>query len=281
MNGFARIRPLLVLVALAAGTAGCKSKLDADLAADATDAYRSVKVSIGGIELQRDDDTTETLDRSDVGTPDLTQFDNGISFALITNASLKKDTFTGVKILFKDTDSSVIPEPEDGGTVTTDPQQLDTPEDDQEFTPVKLKIKSNKNTAILIAMDLRLSVIHKIDDTYQLQPILRAVQSGDEAEIRGNVANSFIDGSNCDVGKAVYVFPGKDVNPEGGSVQPIATAPISGGHYTVPFLPAGDYTVAVTCDGETQNGPAINGQQFDSETHNTTLDDGDIDDVDF
>jgi len=122
-----------------------------------------------------------------------------------------------------------------------------------------------------------LSVPPRPDYAYKLRPTLRIIDSElagnfsgavDQSLIPANVVTATLqDGDKT--GCSVYVFDGSNVTPDnmdfsdtgivGGHTNPVASADVTkvaagGGAYsylyTAAFLPAGDYTAALTCDSD-------------------------------
>lgn len=126
-----------------------------------------------------------------------------------------------------------------------------------------------------IDVELRKALVQpSAGDFYMLRPSLRLVDNSEVGMLAGIVADSLVlDAENCtnnpetDTGSAVYVYTGFDALPgdvfvdedgeeqtrTDGAMHPLTLAnvlqdPETGEYeYTVGFLPAGDYTVAFTC----------------------------------
>jgi len=107
-------------------------------------------------------------------------------------------------------------------------------------------------------LDLRQSLSYeKAKDRYTLKPVLRSVQTGDAARIEGVVTVLCPSGSLLIPGEAVYLFSGTGVSPDdldGAQAEPFATTSVVRSAtttlvYSLRFLPTGDYTLALTCNG--------------------------------
>lgn len=143
--------------------------------------------------------------------------------------------------------------------------------------PVNFIVFQNLTASYTLDLDLRKSVLPDPSDPnqYILQPSLRAVSNNAYGMITGTVANKLVS-SGC--AGAVYVYPGKvtptdvNINAPAGSVQPISSALIGVNNttgqfaFTVGFLPAGDYTVAFTCQANLDNPTTSDNIQFPSTT---------------
>jgi hypothetical protein len=127
------------------------------------------------------------------------------------------------------------------------------------------------------------------DDEYTLQPYLRSIEDGTSGEITGFVDITCPTGSTVADGGAVYLFTGQDVEPDdrdGVGVEPFATTDVfqtTDGRraYGLRFLPEGDYTIAVTCEGDLES-PDTNEDEMDFQmTDNVQVDEDQTVRVDF
>jgi hypothetical protein len=247
-------RHVLLLAVLGVFLSGCNSSLDADLAADPLDNATRVVLPLDGIVLRTADGQDRRVTRGDSAEVDLLQFDGDTLYGLITNGDPKDGDYRGVQLIVD----------EDGFVERTGGARLEIdPAPNPPFAAVSFSMKEDDGDRIvlLLGLDLRLSLSETDDDRYQLRPVLRAMKSGDEAEINGSVANALLSDARCNSGAAVYAFLGDDVEPDerdGEGVEPFATAPVlrQGGtaSYRLRLLPAGRYTLALTCDGEREDG---------------------------
>ena len=101
---------------------------------------------------------------------------------------------------------------------------------------------------------------------YILRPTVRMVATTDVGHIAGTVSESLLNDNSCINGDTVYVFEGAGVIPDDiddQDLEPVTTAMVelddATGLYTyrAAFLPAGDYTVAFTCQAGDDD-PATN-----------------------
>ncbi|MDH3390046.1 MAG: DUF4382 domain-containing protein, partial [Gammaproteobacteria bacterium] len=142
-------------------------------------------------------------------------------------------------------------------------------------------IPAAQASSFIIDIDLRQSVRSPSNaPIYRLNPVMRLAMSGMTGGIRGEVDSSKLTAtppacSDTQVGtyNAVYVFEGHDVKPDdinqlGNNTEPFATTAItydgaSGKYlYEAAFLPAGNYTVAVTCNANLDDLEADDNLQF-------------------
>ncbi len=113
-----------------------------------------------------------------------------------------------------------------------------------------------------IDFDLRKSVLPPggISAAYKLKPALRFVADDTTGHVMGTVGSVDMGAAACDgTGYAVYVFDGAGVTPDdvdGIAPDPVASALVhynataSEYEYVAGFLPAGDYTLAFTCEAD-------------------------------
>jgi hypothetical protein len=109
----------------------------------------------------------------------------------------------------------------------------------------------------VLTLDLRQSLrFDDAADRYTLTPAIRAVRTEDAGRIAGNVTASCPAGTSLAEGGAVYLFAGEDVVPDDRDDQgaePYLTVPVIGAigvpGYSFEFVPAGRYTLALTCEG--------------------------------
>ena len=133
------------------------------------------------------------------------------------------------------------------------------------FVAVDFSVEEDKRSTetLSLALDLRQSLaFDDATDEYTLTPVLRSVRTADAAQVSGTVSvASGPPGSTMLEDGAVYLYQGTSVDPDdldGAGAEPFATTrivrdPPSGVAltYALRFLPAADYTVALTCQGDT------------------------------
>lgn len=120
---------------------------------------------------------------------------------------------------------------------------------------------------LTIDFDLRKSVIEAPpgSDNYKLKPALRLVNNADTGRINVTATDTYVSSKQCGTDplmQAVYVHAGTGVTPDDvntlddSDVDPTSTVQVTDddgdGTFTgtAAFLPAGDYTVAYTCNPE-------------------------------
>lgn len=131
-----------------------------------------------------------------------------------------------------------------------------------------LKLNRNFDIAVVqttaFTLDFELAKsITEANGVYKLRPTIRIIETVGAGEINGNVDPTLTASIGGPDGCSVYVFEGSDITPndiyipETGDTpadhnNPVSTAvvDVTTDTYTSAFLPAGDYTVSLTCDAE-------------------------------
>jgi hypothetical protein len=233
---------------------GCDGTLTADLGTDppADTSITSVQVNLLGLELRKSDGTAATLEFNSGELVDLLDLRNGDPMRLFTNEDLPVGSYTGVRLLFDEDESDNVVTNGDGDSPLLLAEgayaAVDFSVEDQQSSSEKLSLM----------LDLRQSLSYdKAADKYTLTPQLRSVPSDDAARIEGVVTVACPLGTLLVPGEAVYLFAGAGVSPDdidGARAEPFATTSVVRSAttalvYSLRFLPAGDYTLALTCYG--------------------------------
>lgn len=280
-------RPAGVLVA-GLLLAGCEGRVSVDLAAAAPADPNVVEVFVPllGLEFSNTDGSTETLEFSDAELVDLMDLLEGDPLRVFTDEELPEGTYDGVRLLF-DAD-------EEGAVTFSDGSEFPIVLAEGEYAPVDITIEdsdSSEDSEALsfessteeytLSVDLRQSLsFDDGNDEYTFTPNLRSVRSGEAVQIFGSVAVDCPTGSSLEDGGAVYLFEGQDAEAvdRAGDTGPYATTGLqidvaSGtASYTLRFLPGGDYTAAVTCNGDADDPMTDDDIAFES-SDNVQLDD--------
>jgi len=136
---------------------------------------------------------------------------------------------------------------------------------------------------LMIDFDLRKSVVLSAGK-YKLRPTLRMVNLDETNSVTGTIDSSFLTGINCSdadpaTGNSVYIFEGNDIvaddmdkqNPEPLSSARVELNSSTGNYeYIIGFIPAGNYTVAFTCQADLDD-PSSNDNIIFSLTENVTV----------
>jgi hypothetical protein len=234
---------------------GCDGTLTADLATDppADTSIRSVQVNLLGLNLRKSDGTTATLEFNSGELVDLLDLRDGDPMRLFTNEDLPVGSYTGVRLLFD--------EDEADNAVTNSDGDIPLVLAEGSYAAVDFSVEDQESSTekLSLMLDLRQSLSYdKSKNKYTLTPQLRSVSSDDAARIEGVVTVACPLGTALVPGEAVYLFAGTNVSPDdldGAKAEPFATTSVVRSTttalvYSLRFLPAGDYTLAFTCNGD-------------------------------
>lgn len=124
-------------------------------------------------------------------------------------------------------------------------------------------VTADQETSFLIDWDMRRGLVNPPGQPgFMLRPAFRIIDMTEFGTLSGTVATATItddmacadDDADLDVGNAVYVFAGLDVEPDdidGADPEPVATITVSpnemGDYVYATILSPGDYTVTFTC----------------------------------
>lgn len=272
---------LLTLAALGLLLTGCDPQFTADLSTDppADPAITAVQVNLRGLEFRQADGKLPTLEFRSGELIDLLKlWSDQDSLRLFTDEELPAGQYTGVRLLFDDdVDQNVVV------TLESDfPLVLE----DGDFAAIDFKVEEDDDSeeAFTLMLDLRQSLrFDAANEEYTLAPRLRAVRTEDAARIEGNVTFSCPTGTSLSTGGAVYAFQGRDVQPDdldGLTPEPLATTRVYDAlsvlpRYELRFLPAGDYTLTLTCRGDEDLLGVDDSLDFGA-TRNVQVDDGEV-----
>ncbi len=207
---------------------------------------------VAGLEFQRADGSSSKIEFTNDVATDFVLLLQGDPFRMFTDESMSDGTYTGVRLL--------LGEDERASVSRADGTQYPLRFAEGAYVPVSFSVEEDESStaSFALSLDLRKSLSYSEDDRqYTLTPTLRSAAVADAARIEGSVSVTCPAGTSLGEGGAVYLFSGADIEPNdiGSSVEPYATAAVvidtfsvSTG-YALRFLPAGDYTIALTCNG--------------------------------
>ena len=244
----------MVVAALGLLLGGCDARFTSDLGTDAPadPSITGVRANVLGLDLRKADGTDTTLEFRTGELVNLLDFQDGSPLRLFTDESLPAGSYTGVRLLFD--------EDEDQNAVTTGGGEFPLLLAEGDFAAIDFTIEEDDRSeqSITLVADLRQSLSFDEDaDEYTLTPRLRAVTTDDGARIEGIVTVTCPTGTALISGGAIYLFSGADVEPDdldGADAEPFATTRVlesttGGFRFALSFLPAGQYTLALTCRG--------------------------------
>jgi hypothetical protein len=275
-----RLLQLLPLVLLC----GCENKLTIELTDGPTDGAQEVVLDLASVKLLTEDDEVVELSLEDGDPVDLLAFQDGETFTLVGDRNVDPDNYVGIALEF-DADGSFVTEA-DGDEITIDTPSTLT------FTDIDFTIDDHGEVRIVLDLSLRFSLIDDGSGSFDLDPVMRAVRPGDTGTASGTVATAFVESDECRQGRAVgtgvavYAFKGSSVTPADydGQTNLIASANVvlDGGEYryALHFLPAGAYTLALTCEADAEDPTTDDDLVFEA-TRNVSITAGSTATLDF
>lgn len=242
------------------------------------DIASGVNVSFSQIELSGPDvPIPTTLNVAPAASVDLYQLQGGLSQLMASKIQALPGHYTTLSLTIVADSSSgqssiVLP---DGVHILYIPAGVSPKVD----IPVDFDYVGGTDVSLTADFDLRKSILPDPNDPtkYLLIPSIRVVIDQQSGSISGEVSTSLV---TC-LQPAIYVYQGDvtptdyDITAAPGRVQPFSSALVglnsTSGRYdfTVGFLPAGDYTVAFTCDAQLDVTNQANTLRFLGVTHTT------------
>ena len=140
-------------------------------------------------------------------------------------------------------------------------------------------VTEEQASSLIIDFDLRRSVRSPGNSgNYQFFAVMNLISAASAGNVSGTVDPALLTAGSCsdalvDTYNAVYLYSGNKVTPDdidqvNNNVGPFATTTINYDVtrneyvYTAAFLPAGDYTIAVTCNADAENLNTSDNLQF-------------------
>jgi uncharacterized protein DUF4382 len=243
---------------LLAALAGCdKGTVQLDVGDAPVDDVDRVVVQFTAVVLERADGDDEVFDFSPPLSIDLAAQTEGATAVLLDSAGVKEGSYDAVRLEVSADGSGTDSFVETAGVAR--PLLLATVDEPSLRVARSFGVDFNEETHLVLDFDLRKSV-HNPDSAsapYELRPALRLVDPGTAGAVTGTVSAALAGASGCR--PAVYVFTGHNAsaNDEGSALPPFASTLVrpagAAFSYRVAFLPAGNYTVAFTCDAAADN----------------------------
>lgn len=280
MTTTARLLPLLPLAVLC----GCENTLTIDLTDGPTDGAQEIVLDLASVKLLTDDGKVVELELEDGDPIDILAFQKGETFRLVDDRSIDEGKYVGIALDF-DPDGSFVTDA-NGDEIAIAPPVTVT------YSDFDFSVDENEKLRIVLDLNMRFSLVDDGTDTLDLDPVLRAVDPGDAGTVTGTVSAAIVESTDCAAGRpfatgvAVYAFKGSDVAPYDYEDTPdlidAANVEADGGAYgyELHFLPAGPYTLALTCEADDEDPSADDDLVFET-SGNVTVTAGDTATLDF
>lgn len=277
-----------VPVAALALVAGCEAKLTVDLTDAPVDSASEVALALTGVSLLTEANAVVSLPLDATQVVDLLEYQGDDTYRLASKAPVENARYVGIALDFA-ADGSYVRR-NDGVVITVSTPAART------FSPIDLSIGENDEESLVVDLNLRFSLI---DDsgttgTYRLQPVLRALRREDSATIDGIVGASIVESDSCRNGRAttagvaIYAYSGANITPIDyvgqSNLLDVANVTLDTSTglyaYSLHFLPAGTYTLALTCEADADTPTAQDGVRFRA-TGNIVIDAGETGELHF
>jgi hypothetical protein len=259
--GFVPPRKRTLAIAASLFIASCEGTVTTDLfvTSPASPDIRQIVVPFAGVEFQRDDGSTASIELNSAEAIDLVDISGRYvagarSLRVLTNEKLPAGNYTGLRLIFADSnlDNAYVIDGIGGA------RELTIAQGNFAATAFSIEDDDNTNAALTLAFDLRLS-LSASNNRYRLAPVLRAMHTDDAGTIEGTVKSACLTNGTAR-SPAVYLFQGEDVTPDdygSSGAQPYATAPVfqtsDEFSYELRFIPEGRYTIAFACRGDRED----------------------------
>jgi hypothetical protein len=237
---------------------GCEGQLNIDLSATPPEGLNAAVLRINSLTLTNAEGLATTLDFDDQDI-DVSKLNRGRVITLLRDKGIAAGDYTSVLVNIT-AQSQVLDsyiEKSDGGQVS-----LVLRAGSQALASNTFKVRDEEDTNLTLHLDFRSSLLPGSNAASDrlLTPRIRLIETSQASSISGDVAQNVLTGSACDSTATdaptpvLYVFEGLNINPDdidGISPDPISTALVSlasvQADYVASFLPAGDYTLSLTC----------------------------------
>ena len=236
-----------LMIGCDSGNSTGQGRLNLHITDAPVDGADNVWIEFTGVEIKAGSETIDiTYDAPK--TIDLLALTAGAAELIVDDQVLPAGQVEWIRLKVTEANSSII----------VDGMQHDLQIPSGEQNGLKLNrpitIPENGVATFTIDFDLRKSV-HQNSNGYTLRPTLRLVDNSTDGALQGSFPTRYCKNINS---AAVYVYAGSGVtaNDLGSTIEPVTTASVTvislgeivSYEYTVAFLPAGEYTVANTCD---------------------------------
>ncbi len=225
------------------------SQLSLSITDAAIDFAAKVEIEVNGIEIHSNDGTY-TFEFENTRTINLLDLQGSQSESLLTNETVPAGEYQWVRLMVETATITLT----EGLTIP-----LTIPSSDQ--TGYKLvggfTLPAHGSADFTLDFDVRKSVTVTGAGSYKMKPTMRMVNNIEVGHIAGNVDGSLLT-ANCDVNAslAVYAYEGLDATTgdEGSTDAPVASSLVDENFdYEIGFLTQGEYTIALTCNADSDD----------------------------
>ena len=255
----------LSLVACSTDTTGT---LNLSMTDAPVDEAENVYIQISAIEIHESGNENVTTVFDPPKQIDLLAMQGGIVATLLEDVTMDATNYQWIRLTVdteNDLDSYIV--------INGANHELSIPSANQSGLKLisSFSIPENGELNLTIDFDLRKSIHTTMNGNsmtmqYIMKPTLRLIDDASSGSLSGTVSSSLLADSTCTSGDYVYIYNGDDAtltDLNSGDTGPVTTAPVifdagsSVYNYQSDFLPAGDYTIALTCQGDNDNADSL------------------------
>ena len=257
------------------GSSGGGSSLSLRLTDAAFDDAASVDITFVEVKLRKTSGDWVSIPVKPVQTIDLASLQGTKTASLLRDVKVDADDYDELRLIVDTASMANSIELTSGGV-----NNLTIPSGGSSGLKIKgdFSIWDTRPTSMVVDVDLRQSII-KAGPNFIMRPVLRLVKGDNFGHVRGLVNSALLTAGTCSDAQAdsfnsVYVYNGHNVVPDDinqtstTNIDPVTTskimwdASISEYVYEAAFLPAGDYTIAFTCNSDLDDLNADDNLQF-------------------
>lgn len=241
--------PILLLLLLL--LTACSGNLTLAVTDAPIDDASAVTVQFTGVDLELADGSTNSFDFSPPKTLNLLALEGGTR-AVLLDEDIDPDDYRAIHLRISadgsGTDSHL--DRSDGRHALL----LESANNGRLTMSRRFSVSAGESVALTFDFDLRKSVQRpsQVGEPYRLVPSLKLVTDDSVGAVKGVVSAEQVPGGCV---PAVYAYSGSDVAPDdvGGTIEPFNTGRVrlndTGEYrYRIGMLPAGAYTLALTCE---------------------------------
>lgn len=251
---------------------GCEASTSIDFASAGYAQADQIRVAIEGVDLLDDGGSEHGLDSDADDVVDALDYSSGDTLQLVDGAEIAQGRYTGLRLRFSGEGSALYTS--DGAAYPIDIGS------NLSFADMDMELDEGESGSRLVIFEPRFSLqaSTSTDGHYTLTPVLRVVHPDRAASITGSVDDELVRSSACrqnrtlGSGVAVYAFVGANVTPQdyqrNSGASPVAAADVETAddgasfYYDFPYLSAGTYTLALTCNADSENPSRDDGLVF-------------------
>lgn len=216
------------------------------------DEASKVEITLNSIDLKPYAEETITYTFDPPRTINLLDYQGSQALALLSDETVVGGKYSWVQLNIDTSKSYIYIGPNRYRLAFPDGEAKNRSRINESFT-----LEQDGTIALTIDVDLRRSILEPltVGGAYRLIPSFRMVENSKSGTIKGTVPNTIVNGNGCTGFSAIYLFEGSNVTADdldGTGAEPYASSFLTVNNdsdydYEIGFVPAGNYTIAFTC----------------------------------